>query len=186
MARRRKITERGLIHYLAVGLSAGLLALTVLIAVVSVIIPLAIGATPMTVLTGSMIPTYPPGTLVIVAPVSPDTIRIGDPITYQLVSGEPAVVTHRVTAISHDSTGRELFTLKGDNNAAADATLVLPAQVRGKVSYSLPWIGYVNTFVSGSNRALIVPIIAGGLFVYAGFVMTSAVVASARKRRRAR
>jgi signal peptidase len=186
MARRRAIRERGLPHYLVVGSSAGLLAVTILVAIVTVIVPLIMGATPMTVLTGSMIPTYPPGTLVIVAPVAPDTIRIGDPITYQLVSGEPAVVTHRVTAISHDSKNSELFTLKGDNNAVVDPTLVMPEQVRGKVAYSVPWVGYLNTFVSGSHRAWVVPIIAGGLFAYAGFVIASGVVTSLRRRRRAR
>jgi signal peptidase len=184
MARRRAIIERGLPHYVAVGASAGLLAVTILIAVVTVIVPSIIGATPMTVLTGSMIPTYPPGTLVIVVPTAPETIRIGDPITYQLVSGKPDVVTHRVVAISHTSKAEQLFTLKGDNNAVADALPVIPAQVRGKVAYSVPWVGYLNTFISGSNRSWIVPIVAGGLFVYAGFTIIMAAVGAVRKRRR--
>jgi signal peptidase len=186
MVGRRAVRERGLLHYLALGASVGLLALTILIAVVTVIVPLVIGATPMTVLTGSMIPTYPPGTLLIVAPIAPEKIRIGDPITYQLVSGKPEVVTHRVVAISRTSSADELFTLKGDNNAVADAIPVIPAQVRGTVAYSVPWIGYLNTLVSGSNRTWLVPLIAGGLFVYAGFVMVSAITARVRRRRRAR
>jgi signal peptidase len=89
-------------------------------------------------------------------------------------------------AISRTSSADELFTLKGDNNAVADAIPVIPAQVRGTVAYSVPWIGYLNTLVSGSNRTWLVPLIAGGLFVYAGFVMVSAITARVRRRLRAR
>ncbi len=58
------------------------------------------GATPYTVLTSSMEPEYPPGTLVVVRPVPIEEIGIGDVITYQLESGEPTVVTHRVVGLS--------------------------------------------------------------------------------------
>ena len=184
--RRSARTERGVFHYIGVGLSAGLFGLVLLLAVVVVIVPLVTGSTPMTVLTSSMVPTYPPGTLVIVRPIDAAEIRIGDAITYQLVSGEPDVVTHRVISISNTSNGDTLFITQGDNNPSPDDKPVQAVQIRGKVWYSVPWIGYVNQIVNGENRAWIVPVIAGGLFVYAGYMIASAIHAGVRGRRQKR
>ena len=62
----------------------------------AVVVPRLGGATPYTVLTGSMRPGMPPGTLVVVRPIEPDQIATGMVVTYQLRSGDPTVVTHRV------------------------------------------------------------------------------------------
>jgi signal peptidase len=182
--KRRAHAERGVFHYIGVGLSAGLFALVLLLAIVVVVAPLITGSTPMTVLTSSMVPTYPPGTLVIVRPIDAADIRLGDAITYQLKSGEPDVVTHRVISISNTSTGETLFVTQGDNNPVADDKPVQAVQIRGKVWYSVPWIGYVNSVVNGDNRAWIVPTIAGALFVYAGYMIASSIHAGVRAKRR--
>lgn len=177
---------RGIWHYLGVGLSAGLLAFVLLIGILVIVVPAATGSTPMTVLTSSMEPTYPPGTLVIVKPIDSQDIRIGDPITYQLESGKEAVVTHRVISITNTTDGSTTFTTQGDNNGAPDAAAVLPEQVKGKVWYSVPWIGYLNNLVNGDNRGWIVPAVAIGLFLYAGYMLASGLAAAAKKRRLAR
>ena len=64
---------------------AGVLVLLTL----AVLVPRVGGATPYTILTGSMEPGLPPGTLVVVKPVPADRIAIGSVITYQLDSGTP-------------------------------------------------------------------------------------------------
>lgn len=186
--RRRAEPEkkpRGLLGYLGWGLSAGLLAFVVLIGVLAIVVPALTGSTPMTVLTSSMTPTYPPGTLIVVKPIDPADIRIGMPITYQLESGKDVVVTHRVTSITTGSDGSKEFTTKGDANAVPDEKPVQPVQVRGEVWYSIPYLGWVNTAVNGENRVWIIPVIAGGLFLYAGYAVASS-IASGRKRRRER
>lgn len=175
--------SRGLIYYLGVGLSAGLLAVVLLVGVMVIVVPAATGSTPMTVLTGSMEPTYPPGTLIIVKPIDAQDVRIGDPITYQITSGEAAVVTHRVISVSHSSNDELSFITKGDANGAADAVPVQPVQLKGKVWYSVPWIGYVNNVVNGQNRAWLIPTLAIGLFLYAGYMVASGIASSAKKRR---
>lgn len=174
---------RGLLYYLGVGLSAGLLAFVLLVGILVIVVPAATGSTPMTVLTSSMEPTYPPGTLVIVKPIDPQEIRIGDPITYQIESGKEAVVTHRVISITSSTDGSSTFTTQGDNNGAPDAAAVIPEQVKGKVWYSVPWIGYLNNLVNGNNRGLIVPVIAIGLFLYAGYMVASGIAGAAKKKR---
>jgi len=183
-ARRRRQPRRGVLYYLGLGLSAGLLAFLLLVGALVIAIPALSGATPMTILTSSMQPTYPPGTLIIVKPVEPDEIRIGDAITYQLESGKPEVVTHRVISIAAGDDGKT-FVTQGDNNAIADAEAVLPVQVRGAVWYSVPYIGFANTVVNGEARAWIVPALAVLLFGYAGYMFASGVHQSMRRRRRA-
>ena len=117
------------------------LGLAVAVVGAAVVVPRLTGSTPMTVLTGSMAPSYPPGTLVVVRPVAAEDIAIGDPITYQLRSGEPTVVTHRVVGIGYDGTGERVFSTQGDANESPDAVPVKPVQVRGEVWYAVPWFG---------------------------------------------
>ena len=190
MSGRRRATgrtkARGLGYFLAWGLSAGLLAFVVLIGVMAIVIPAATGSTAMTVLTSSMRPSLPPGTLVIVKPIEANDIRIGMPITYQVESGKAVFITHRVTSILNTSDGERAFITKGDANGAADERPVRPEQIRGEVWYSIPYLGWVNTYVGGDNRVWLVPVIAGGLFLYAGYAVASSIASSAKRRRAGR
>lgn len=179
----RGAAAHGIRHQLAWGLSAGLLCLVVLIGALAVVVPLLTGSTPRTILTGSMTPAYPPGTLVIVRPVDPAEIAIGTPITYQLESGKDVVVTHRVVSITSSSDGGRSFVTQGDANGAPDAKPVLPVQVRGAVWYAIPWLGYVNTLVNGPAAAWLVPLVAAALLAYAACLAGGALVAGIRRRR---
>ncbi len=76
------------------------------------------------VLTGSMAPRYPVGTLVAVTPVRPGSIRVGDvvmfvpPAPYRTPTGGP--VLHRVVSIATAPGGQLLVRTKGDANPAPD------------------------------------------------------------------
>ncbi|AOX66509.1 signal peptidase I [Curtobacterium sp. BH-2-1-1] len=175
---------RAVVHALALGLSTGLLVIVAGLAVVLIVVPKATGSTPLTVLTQSMDPTLPPGTLLVVRPTPVEDIRIGDVVTYQITSGQPAVISHRVVSVASSSDGSRTFTLKGDNNALADPEPVMAAQVRGVVWYSLPDIGLVNQLVNGS-RSWLVPAIAGVLLAYGAVMVTIGTVSAVRRRRAA-
>nr|WP_197981712.1 signal peptidase I [Frigoribacterium sp. CFBP 13712] len=175
-----------MLHSIGVGLSAGLLLVVVALAVLLVIVPKATGSTPLTVLTSSMEPSLPPGTLLVVRPTSTEDVRVGDVMTYQIESGRPEVISHRVIEIVSASDGTTSFVTKGDNNSAADEKAVLPVQVRGTLWYSVPWLGFVNQAVNGQARAWIVPLLAVALFGYAGYMITSGLVAHRAERRRGR
>ncbi|HMM81781.1 MAG TPA: signal peptidase I [Terrimesophilobacter sp.] len=181
---RTEKKPKGLLHYLGVGVSAGLLALVLLIGAMAIVVPAITGSTPMTILSGSMTPTYPIGTLIIVKPVDPDTLAIGDTITYQIESGKPAVVTHRIIVTTARSDGTRTFTTQGDANNAPDAKQVFAAQIRGKVWYSIPYLGWVNTWVNGEGRNWLIPVIAAGLFLYAGYMGASGIAGALRRRER--
>ncbi len=174
---------KAVVRAVMLGLSTGLLLLVAGLAVVLIVVPKATGSTPLTVLTQSMDPTLPPGTLLVVRPTPVEDIRIGDVVTYQISSGQPAVISHRVVSVASSSDGSRTFTLKGDNNALADPAPVTAAQVRGVVWYSLPDIGLVNQLVNGS-RSWLIPAIAGVLLAYGAVMVTIGIVSAARRRRR--
>jgi signal peptidase len=169
-------------QYLKVALSVSLFILMLGLAALAIVVPAITGSTPRTVLTSSMEPTYPPGTLVIVRPITPDEVRIGDPITYQLESGKADVVTHRVIGITTDSDGDRRFLLQGDNNSLPDDP-VRDEQIQGRVWYALPLLGWVNTWINGDGRAWIAPVAAVALFGYAAWMIVSGIHDKAKKKR---
>lgn len=174
--------RRGLGYYVGLGLSWGLLGLVLGLAAILIFVPAAGGATPLTVLTSSMEPHLPPGTFIVVRPTPVDDIHIGSVVTYQIESGKPEVITHRVVEIRSESNGSVSFITKGDNNDDADPKPVIPEQIKGTLWYSVPLIGYLATAVNGQSRSWLVPVAGVGLLIYAAAMVVSALVARARKR----
>ncbi|MEK7527593.1 MAG: signal peptidase I [Patescibacteria group bacterium] len=99
-----------------------------------------------TVLTGSMEPKIPKGSVVINQWVDQKNLKVDDVITYQHPADKKIIyVTHRVVKI--DKTGL-LWRLetKGDANPASDFGLVTQAGIEGKVILIIPLIGYLIEF----------------------------------------
>lgn len=102
------------------------------------------GILPFTVISGSMEPAYPTGSLIYVKPVQAQEIRVGDPITFRLEGGQ-AVATHRVISIDEEN---GCFQTKGDANDAADGQPVYYNQLIGTPIFSIPALGYVASFIA--------------------------------------
>ncbi|GAA4744828.1 signal peptidase I [Gordonia alkaliphila] len=134
---------------------------------VMVVIPRLTGSTAYTVLTGSMEPNYPPGTMIVVKPTPGEDLSPGDVITFQPKSGDPSVVTHRIVSTFYDSDGKRRFITKGDANKVQDDTQLVADQIRGKLIYSVPYLGRINTVLTNSMRSVAIFLIAGGLGAYA-------------------
>lgn len=164
-------------------LSALALTLAIVIALATIVIPKLMGATPYTVLTGSMRPTMEPGALAIVQPVDAAQIQAGDVITYQIAPNEPAVVTHRVIGVNTSTTGERTFTTQGDANSTPDSSPVLPAQIRGSVAYSVPWMGHVNSTLNAGSRSWLLVVAAGALIAYGLGQVASGIRARSRRKR---
>jgi signal peptidase len=158
--------ERAVLRFVVHMLAWMVITAVLLVLAVTVLVPRLGGATPYTVLSSSMEPTMPPGTLVVARPARPASIGIGTVITYQLESGEPTVVTHRVVSQGIDGSGRVVFWTKGDGNDAIDAEAVLPVQVRGTLWYSAPYLGYVNDIVNTRVRSVVTSATVAGLLAY--------------------
>lgn len=95
------------------------------------------------VISGSMEPTYSVGDLLYVKEVDPDSVKVGDPITFVL-NEDLVVATHRVVGI--DSENRR-FTTKGDANENEDASPVHFNNLVGVPVFSVPMLGYVSAFI---------------------------------------
>lgn len=151
--------------------------------VATVLIPKVAGATPYTILTSSMEPRFPPGTLMVMKPQPVEEIGVGSVITYQLKSGEPTVVTHRVVGVGINGRGERTFTTQGDANNVADTKSVRPVQIKGELWYHVPYLGYVNKYVTGKERHIAMIIVVTFLFSYAVFMFTGATRDRRRRRR---
>jgi signal peptidase I len=174
--------EKGFLAYLGTALSAAVLMLVLGLAVITIVLPALVGGRPLTVLTQSMEPGLPPGTLLVIRPTPAQDVRVGDVLTYQIESGKPDVVSHRVTSKTLGTDGSVTFTTKGDNNDVEDPP-VQAVQVVGTLWYSVPLLGWVNNVFNGDLRAKIVPFIVGALFLYAGWQVFTTLRDRRRKRR---
>ncbi|QCU76997.1 signal peptidase I [Citricoccus sp. SGAir0253] len=170
------------LHWAGQGLSLVALCLAVLAALVLVVVPVATGSQTYSVLTSSMAPHYAPGTFIVVRPQEFRSLQVGDVITYQLASGKPDVVTHRIVSVTADQAGERMLVTQGDNNALADAEPVREVQVRGALLYAVPYVGFVANTLGQAKRAPVVTVLAFGLI---GLGMASMVRGLVRDRREA-
>jgi signal peptidase len=149
--RRRLGRLASLVATLAVvGIAALAVALTA--------VPAVVGGHTLTVLSGSMVPLFAPGAVVVDKPAPASSLRVGDVITYATTdeaSGTPIFITHRIVEIRSDGGGRPTFVTRGDANNAADQRPVAASQVRGKVWYSVPYIGTARNFLLAKGAGLI-------------------------------
>ncbi|MGX1770236.1 signal peptidase I [Dietzia sp. NPDC055343] len=151
-----------------------------------VVIPRATGAHAYTVLTGSMEPGIAPGALVVVRPTPADQLSTGDVVTFQPYSGNPAVVTHRITGIFFDGAGQMRIQTQGDANNTVDDWALVSEQVRGKLWYSVPHLGRVNVLLTGETRAVAITAVAGGLIIYAVWMFGSGLRDRSREKKSGR
>lgn len=120
-----------------------LVAVVVLLAVLLVGVRV-VGLTPFTVLSGSMEPAYPVGSLIYVKKVPAQEVEVGDPITF-VMNEDLLVATHRVVAI--DAEG-QYFNTKGDANNAADGSPVHFNNLIGKPLFCIPYLGFLSSFLT--------------------------------------
>ncbi|MDQ3930588.1 MAG: signal peptidase I [Chloroflexota bacterium] len=121
-----------------------------------------------TVLSGSMEPTLPVGSVIIAVPARAEELRTGDIITVANPQLHGMLVTHRITGIDETPQGRA-FTTKGDANQAPDSWLV-PAQGSGwRYAFSVPYLGYGLAALQselGRLLLLVIPtLLLGGLLL---------------------
>lgn len=134
-----------------------------------------VGLTPYAVLSGSMEPTYHVGALIYVKDVAPADITVGMPITF-VVNEDLLLATHRVVDIQVLTTRQEqvldeagnpvldeagnpvveeipldeptyYFQTKGDANDAVDGTPVHYKNVVGTPVFSIPYLGYLSSWL---------------------------------------
>ncbi len=155
----------------------GVLGLIAFAVAVLVVLPRATHSVAMTVLTGSMTPTIPVGSIVIDRPVDPGTLHVGDIATYQKTPGKAEYITHRIVKID-TSKSPAMFTFKGDANRGPDPDAVPATAIRGKVWLHVPYLGAIRDAVHTKGA-----IAAAAMLALGGYALIQ-VVGVVRDRRR--
>jgi signal peptidase len=144
---------------------AGVLVLALIVAAVAPFVvyahPGLIGGTESyVVLSDSMSPAIKTNDVVVVQSVPPEDLRVGDVITYTRPD-LTVPVTHRVVRVV-SLEGEGFFETKGDANEDPDTPYVAGGRVVGKVTLTIPYIGYVIRFVgtpAGFATLVVAPIV---------------------------
>lgn len=115
-----------------------LLILAVILALLPVTVPRLLGFEVYNVISGSMAPAIPQGSMVLVKPMDWSEIQAGDVIAFER---EGTVVAHRVKA---KQTEERSFITKGDANEQEDFLPVRFEELIGRVERHVPVLGTVE------------------------------------------
>ena len=112
-----------------------LMLLAVIVTCLPLTVPKWMGYEIYNVVSPSMYPAIPMGSVIYVEPTAPESIEAGDVIAFH---GERSIITHRVV---RNQIVEGQFVTKGDANAKEDINPVLYREMVGKVVYHIPFIG---------------------------------------------
>ena len=111
-----------------------------------------------TVLSGSMLPTLPVGSVIVAVPARGEELKTGDIITVANPQHAGALVTHRIISIEDSPQGRT-FQTKGDANNVADSWVVPGTGSGWRYAFAIPYLGYaLSTLQSDIGRLVLLVI----------------------------
>lgn len=144
---------------------------TIIVAICVIIAVLVIGMKVFeiqmfTVLSGSMEPEYPTGSLIFVREAEASELEVGDVITFKL--GENTTATHRIVEVIDDTDGSDeiMFRTKGDANDIEDASPVAGTRIIGTPFFTVPEAGYIANYVQTPSGKKAVVAIGAALILF--------------------
>ncbi len=117
----------------------------------------------LTVLSGSMGPTIPVGSAVLIKPV--DHYLTNEVITYARGGNEKQLVTHRIVATQFVN-GEKQYITKGDANEDPDPAVVKADQVKGQVLLTVPYLGYVANWIKTPAGFVSLIVLPAAILIY--------------------
>jgi signal peptidase I len=106
---------------------------------------------PVTVLSGSMRPTFSPGDMVIDVPEPVSSVRVGQVVSYQVPTGIHQVETHRIVKILQGG-AHPVIQTQGDANSWPDPwTAKLEGKTAWRMVAVIPHLGYVVNWLRSST-----------------------------------
>jgi signal peptidase len=134
-------------------------------------IALVLGLKPLAVISGSMEPTIPVGSVVFSRMVPASELHPGDIVTVARPSNngsQSQMVTHRLVTSTQTEPGFYELVLKGDFNADVDPQ---PYRVSaaGLCVWHLPWLGDVAIFLQSKSGLMTAAALAAGLIAVFAF-----------------
>ena len=133
----------------------------------ALLVPRAMGCSEFVVVTASMEPELPVGSLIITKEKDPASIQAGEVITFRSTADPEATVTHRV--VENRQAEGQLIT-RGDANDMRDMHPVAYGDVIGVVTRSFPGLGFISE-IGGDPKALgimIAALVAGFILIIVG------------------
>jgi len=139
---------------------------TILVALMAVLAFLLVGVRLFglkvyTIVSPSMEPEYPVGSLIYVRPAESEDLNEKDVLTYQL--SPTTTATHRIHEVFYEN-GVRMFRTKGDANGDVDKGAVAPSQVIGTPVLCIPLLGILAMFIQ-HPPGLYVAIAAGAFLI---------------------
>ena len=112
------------------------------------------------VITGSMIPVYNIGDILIVKEVIPEEIKVDDDIVYKGEKGSyrNKIITHRVLSINKKEDGNYRIITKGVANIAQDP-VIDQTQVIGKVVFKIAIISFLLNIITNVYVLILIPVV---------------------------
>ncbi len=112
-----------------------------------------------TVLSGSMEPVYHTGSVIYVKDVD-DPAALEEDTVITFLIGENTIATHRIIEVV-ETDGNVSYRTKGDANDIEDGGLVNPKNIIGSPVFTIPYLGYVVSFIqSPPGRMFSIAIVA--------------------------
>ena len=127
-----------------------MLGLLVLAALFLVVLPAVFASSLAVVLSGSMEPLMPVGSLAVMKSVEPTQIEVGDIIAFKPRWDPDVTVSHRVIEVIEEPF--LAFRTKGDANEDPDWDILPVDYVLARVAFNIPKLGYVLNRISGYIR----------------------------------
>ena len=132
-----------------------LILLGVIVAFFPLTVPRLMGYEIYEVVSGSMEPGIPVGSVIYVKEAEPETIQEGDIIVF---SRDGSIVTHRV---EENRYVEGEFVTKGDANSGEDMEPVKYENLEGRVERHIPALGIVMSLLAGNTGKLYAVILVG-------------------------
>lgn len=120
----------------------------------------------LTVLSGSMEPGIPTGSIIGVKPVTDrSNLQVGDVVTFRASERADMLITHRIIEIQGEGNSLSFIT-QGDNNDSPDTEPVTANNIVAKYeNIMIPYIGYVFAYSKTKMGIIFMMIVPGAILV---------------------
>lgn len=99
------------------------------------------------VLSGSMEPTLPVGSLAVIKEVPASDVERGDVVTFNTPGDQNSITTHRIAAVEREGS-RTVYRTRGDANTTDDPWQLTQRGTMGELVVDVPYAGYVTRWLA--------------------------------------
>ncbi|MVX60329.1 signal peptidase I [Enterorhabdus mucosicola] len=170
----RRLSRMRVLARLCTMIGVLILAALAIVGLGAAVVPRVIGMQSYAIISGSMEPAYPTGTLVYAEPIDGTSLQPGDVAAFWR---DEDVIVHRVE--ENNAEEGELIT-KGDANADLDIRPVPYQHVLGRIVASVPFVGYFLMALDSTPGKLLLGWI---VLIGAAFCIVGSVVSNLARRR---